>query len=59
MTVEILLGDRPPFSVPMLAERWGCSEGLVRKLIRNGRRFIANFRPLSIASPAQNGGSIR
>ena len=32
-----------PFSVPQVAERWGCSEGLVRKLIRSGE--LACFRP--------------
>jgi excisionase family DNA binding protein len=35
--------DRRPFSVPQLAERWGCSQGLVRKLIRDGR--LQCFRP--------------
>ncbi|QOV95235.1 excisionase family DNA-binding protein [Novosphingobium sp. ES2-1] len=32
-----------PFSVPQLAERWGCSEGLIRKMIRDGR--LQCFRP--------------
>ena len=32
-----------PLSVPQLAARWGCSEGLVRKLIRAGR--LQCFRP--------------
>lgn len=35
--------DRRPFSVPQLAERWGCSDGLVRKLIRDGE--LQCFRP--------------
>ena len=35
--------DRRPFSVPQLADRWGCSEGLVRKLIRSGD--LQCFRP--------------
>lgn len=29
--------DRRPFSVPQLAYRWGCSEALIRKLIRDQR----------------------
>lgn len=38
------LPDVPrPFSVPQLAHRWGCSEGLVRKMIREGRLHC--FRP--------------
>jgi excisionase family DNA binding protein len=36
----------PPFSVPQLAQRWGCSEGLIRKLIRNKR--LQCFRPGSL-----------
>ncbi|MDK2756423.1 MAG: hypothetical protein KYX66_06775 [Blastomonas fulva] len=28
--------SRPPFSVRSLADRWECSEGLIRKMIRNG-----------------------
>ena len=32
-----------PFSVSQLAHRWGCSEGLIRKLIREGR--LQCFRP--------------
>lgn len=32
-----------PFSVPQLAHRWGCSEGLIRKMIRDGRLHC--FRP--------------
>lgn len=32
-----------PFSVPQLAERWGCSQGLIRKLIRAGD--LPCFRP--------------
>ena len=35
--------DARPYSVPQLAERWGCSEGLVRKLIRSGD--LQCFRP--------------
>jgi excisionase family DNA binding protein len=34
---------RRPLSVAQLAERWGCSQGLVRKLIREGR--LQCFRP--------------
>lgn len=37
------LPDERPFSVPQLAARWGCSEGLVRKLIRENR--LRCFRP--------------
>lgn len=38
------LRDVPaPFSVPQLAYRWDCSEGLVRKMIREGR--LQCFRP--------------
>jgi excisionase family DNA binding protein len=33
----------PPFSVPQLAQRWGCSEGLIRKMIRDGQ--LQCFRP--------------
>ena len=35
-----------PYSVPQLAQRWGCSEGLVRKLIRDGQ--LQCFRPGSL-----------
>lgn len=28
--------SRPPFSVRRLADRWSCSEGLIRKMIKNG-----------------------
>lgn len=31
-----------PFSVPKLADRWECSEGLIRKMIERGE--IASFR---------------
>lgn len=31
-----------PYSVPALAERWECSEGLIRKMI--GRGELASFR---------------
>lgn len=34
---------RQPLSVGQVAQRWGCSEGLVRKLIRNGQ--LRCFRP--------------
>lgn len=32
----------PPFTVRSLSERWGCSEGSVRSLIRTGK--IDHFR---------------
>ena len=32
-----------PLSVPQLAHRWGCSEGLIRKMIRDGG--LQCFRP--------------
>lgn len=32
----------PPFSVRSLAARWGCSDGAVRNLIRNGT--LSHFR---------------
>lgn len=32
----------PPFSVRSLAARWGCSDGAVRNLIRNGA--LSHFR---------------
>ena len=35
-----------PYSPETLAERWGCSEGLVYKLIRDGR--LQCFRPGSL-----------
>lgn len=35
--------EQRPFSVPQLADRWGCSEGLIRKLIRDNR--LQCFRP--------------
>ena len=35
--------EQRPFSVPQLAARWGCSEGLIRKLIRDKR--LQCFRP--------------
>lgn len=38
-----MLDDRRPLSVAQLAERWECSQGLVRKLIREGR--LQSFRP--------------
>ena len=31
------------FSVPQLAKRWGCSDGLVYKLVKEGR--LQCFRP--------------
>lgn len=34
--------SEPPFSVRSLSERWGCSEGAVRSVIRNG--FLGHFR---------------
>ena len=40
------LPDERPFSVPQLAARWGCSEGLIRKLIRGNRLHC--FRPGSL-----------
>lgn len=43
MTAALQTDDRRPLSVPQLAARWGCSEGLVRKLIRNGDLHC--FRP--------------
>lgn len=43
MSVPARLETPPPFSVGQLADRWGCSEGLVRKLIRNGD--LQCFRP--------------
>lgn len=43
---QIVQGEERPYSVPQLAERWGCSEGLVRKLIREGRLHC--FRPGSL-----------
>ncbi len=39
----LLTDDRRPYSVPQLAERWGCSEGLIRKLINTGE--LQCFRP--------------
>ncbi|WP_084391161.1 helix-turn-helix domain-containing protein [Novosphingobium capsulatum] len=35
--------NRRPLSVAQLAEHWECSQGLVRKLIREGR--LLSFRP--------------
>lgn len=34
--------SEPPFSVRSLAERWSCSEGAVRSVIRNGE--LGHFR---------------
>lgn len=34
--------DARPFTVPNLAKRWACSEGLVRKMIDRGE--LASFR---------------
>lgn len=34
--------DRRPYSVPQLAMRWGCSQGLIRKMIDDGR--LQSFR---------------
>lgn len=36
------LPSEPPFSVRSLSERWGCSEGAVRSVIRNGG--LGHFR---------------
>ncbi|HEY6814062.1 MAG TPA: helix-turn-helix domain-containing protein [Croceibacterium sp.] len=36
------LDSRPSYSVAQLAERWQCSEGLVRKIIGSGK--LAAFR---------------
>lgn len=35
--------DDLPYSVARLAERWSCSEGLIRKLIKQGQ--LKSFRP--------------
>jgi len=35
-----------PLSVPQLAARWGCSDGLIYKLIKDGR--LQCFRPGSL-----------
>lgn len=41
MTAQRQIAD-PPFSVPSLAARWECSEGLIRKMIDRGE--IEAFR---------------
>jgi excisionase family DNA binding protein len=41
--VSLAIPDARPLSVPQLAERWGCSEGLIYKLIRKGDLHC--FRP--------------
>ena len=41
MTQRALIDD-PPFTVPTLAARWGCSEGLIRKMIERGE--LSSFR---------------
>lgn len=43
MTAAEKIDDRRPLSVPQLADRWGCSEGLVYRLIRERR--LQCFRP--------------
>lgn len=51
MTAAARIEDAKPFSVPQLAERWGCSDGLIYKLIRSNR--LHSFRlPPENASPA-------
>jgi len=42
MTKTEATSTERPYSVAQLAERWDCSEGLVRKLIRGGK--LASFR---------------
>jgi excisionase family DNA binding protein len=42
MTQAEATSTERPYSVAQLAERWDCSEGLVRKLIRRG--VLASFR---------------
>lgn len=39
---DVAMNDPPPFSVARLAERWDCSEGLVRKLIET--KELSAFR---------------
>lgn len=34
--------SEPPFTVRSLSERWGCSEGVVRSVIRHGK--LGHFR---------------
>lgn len=36
------LDPRPPYSIEQLAERWDCGEGLIRKLVTEGR--LPSFR---------------
>jgi len=43
MTASANIPLARPFSVPQLAHRWGCSEGLICKMIRDGRLHC--FRP--------------
>jgi excisionase family DNA binding protein len=43
---EFSASEPPPLSVPKLAQRWECSEGLIYKLIRE-KQLIA-FRPGSL-----------
>jgi excisionase family DNA binding protein len=45
VSVGARINERP-LSVPQVAERWGCSEGLIYKLIRDGR--LQCFRPGSL-----------
>lgn len=54
MTRPALLTEasEKPFTVPALAERWECSEGLIRKMIERGE--ISSFRiGVLIRIPAQ------
>lgn len=39
MTAQPQHTEGRPFTVPALAERWECSEGLIRKMIASGELF--------------------
>lgn len=40
--VRLTPSSEPPFTIRTLAQRWGCSEGAVRSVIRNGE--LGHFR---------------
>lgn len=46
MTAQARIERAKPYSPETLAERWGCSEGLIYKLVREGR--LQCFRPGSL-----------
>lgn len=57
MTAQARSFEAPTFTVPALANRWKCSEGLIRKMIKRGE--IKSFRlGTLIRIPAEEVGKV-